>query len=571
MVNQPKHRDTLHSYEDWVILNSGNVQFENKQFTIPVRLAPAGWHIPESKWASLGVKNPKKGSAILNSMVRIEEYETLVPGTIISNTGEYKGIEGELMEIEVTAADQLENDLILQKCVPSSILEKTAYVYKSSKMPVYKIEHKGIIFLLPKSEVARYYFFAGSEIIKVLSEGRHDREVDIPGFLLEDKDQKQRIAIVKMEAGYSKKEKIVLAQIAVNARFHESADYIYRSIYKQQANSTETTFLQAKLFQNSSFVLGTTGIFLDPAKKYFFINQIHQTKEMPIFTELVVQLRVDPRQIADEDERQKLDSKKYKPKGLIRRPSKDVNLEQENEADFSSDRIMLQNGIIQHSNFFDVQEVTVTTAEKLSQDKRYEAEGNYKIIVGGSFTTNSQTSSKSTSLKAAIENIPLIENELNQLAILGDLPKLVNAIKADGQAYFSGYFNNTDSVRSFQELSYVIDLKQGINIVVLSFEYSKRQFYIFDLYYRGRTMKRTQILHRKNYGIIGPLEIELLIQSLAPHNYSWFEAFQAMGNPMYVSKGFNHRAKNQILTISDVGKNINSYIIKRGYSDQERI
>lgn len=565
LISQVKAQETIRSYTEWVILNSGYVKRVDKNYKIPLQLAPAGWHLEKSSWANL--EDSARSASIVMAMVNLEEYETLIPGTKISNTGEYIGWEGYRQIITIDSPGTLNFNKRLFNSLPEILFNKLPYKYNNPGMPVYSVYENGITYLIPKSEIARYYFFVGSKIIRLLSQGLYNSEVVIPGTVLLNETTQKKTAIVTMSEGFSRREKIVLAQIAVNEKFGESANYIQGSIFQQHVNDA-VTYLQTKFFQESLFRLGTTGIFLDPPyNQYFFVNQIHQTDEKPMFDLLVCKPKIDHRSIGDEDERQKLDTKKYKPKKLLFQPGMDVNLTQDDDV-ISSDITMLQNPVIQEK-FFEVKETIITTPEKLAQDKKYEADGEFKIIVSGKFSTGLQTSKTATSMKAAVENIGLIDKEIEHLGILEKLPAFVLAVKGSS-SISSAYYNNTNTIQAFREEFFIVNIGPSINLVILNFDYLGRQFYVFDIYYQDKSMKRTQIIHLMNYGIIPSQQIELIIERIKIHNFSWHETLKNFKPTGYVSKGFNHRAKNQDLALVDVGSNINIYITKHNYQDQER-
>lgn len=569
LVENVKDQKTLKSYEDWVILNPGYVKDIDKHYHVPVRIAPAGWHLESSHWAKLDLEDKSREAAILVSMVRIEEYETLVPGTIISNEGIYKGIEGERRKIYIESPDEIQFGLTLSDCVPGSIFEKLPYKYKSGKMPVYRVINDGVNYIIPRSELARFYFFVGSKIIRVLCSGLYGKEVDIPGYLIEKETTGEKIAVVTISEGFSAKEKIVLAKISLDPKFKESADFILTSIIYQEVNKFRPTFLQAKFFQQSPFFLGTTAISLNaPDNTFVFVNQVHQTDESPLFDTLISTPRVDHRMIKDEEERGKLDSTKYQPKKVVHQPDRDVYLT-DDEVSMSSDTTLLQNGIIQYDDFFTNKEIKVTTPEKILQDKKYENDGPYRIIIKRQFTTSPKTSTTATSLKAALENIPLIDNEIDGLLIAERIPLLVKYIVGD-QKMIAAYYDESPQIRSFQDDFHIIDIvKPNISIVAINVEFSQRQFYIFDLYFRGDSMKRTQLIYRPQFGIISETDIEMIIVKLKFCNYSWFETLESLGNLNYSSRGFNHRSDGKDISIEQLGTNIHKYILSHKPKGQD--
>lgn len=563
LVSRIGSQEKLASYERWVILNYGQVKLVNGSYEIPVRLAPALWHSSNSSWADL--TNFERSQLILTAHIKLEEYETMVPGSIISNKGIYLGCDGERKKILIKAPKDLDPSLRLFNCLPKDIFDKLPFRHYNAGIPVYKLQDGQITYIIPKTEVARYYFFVGSKITKLLSEGVYENNVSIPGILILNEKSNKKTAFVKISEGYTDREKIVLAKLAVDEDYRRTADFFMKKNFAKPERSTPA-YLQANFFQQSQVFLGATGIYLDPPhNNHFYVNQIHQTKEDQIFNLLVCIPKIDHRQAADQSEREKLMVETYKPKKLLHKPGLKVELTEDTEA-ISSDSTILQNPILQEIFFKDVQDVLVTTLEKLSQDKRYEADGSFRIIIGGKVTLSSKVSAKATSMRGVVENIPLLEREVEQLYILRDYLELIKAAINDGNITAS-FYSNAASEPCFQEEFDTLPLGPSFNLVVVNFDCNGRQFYVFDLYSGHKSMNRTQIVHSKAYGIISPKQIEVIIGKLNME-LSWNETFKKL-QETFTTKGFNHRVDQTPLTLTEVGSNINVYITKKTHGSKK--
>ena len=571
LVSRIKNQEKLASYERWVILNYGQVKLVDHSYEIPVRLAPASWHSSNSPWADFNITDLDRSQIILTAYINLEEYETMVPGTIISNKGKYLGCDGERMKVLIEAPRDLDPSLRLFDCLPRNLFNKLPFRHNNPGIPVYKLQAGQITYIIPKTEIARYYFFVGSKITKLLCEGVYENQVAIPGILLLNDASGKKTAFVKMSEGYTDREKIVLAQLAVDDHYKKTADFIVKLNFAKKEGAKqkggESNYLQANFFQQTPVAIGCTGLYLDPPhNQYFYVNQIHQTKEARIFDLLVIMPKVDHRQMADQSEREKLLTETYKPKKLLHKPGTKVELTQDPEA-ISSDSTILQNPILQEKFFEDIQDVVVTTLEKLSQDKKYEAEGTYRIIIDGKVTLSSKVSAKATSMKSVVENIPLLEREIQQLYILNDYMELIKAA-INEENTTATFYNNSANEPGFQEEFHVLPLGSSFSLIVVNFDYNGRQFYLFDLYYQHRSLNRTQILHSKTYGIISAKQIEIIIEMMNKDT-SWNETFKSLKKE-FVTKGFNHRVNSFPLTLAEVGSNINVYMTNRNYSSQKR-
>lgn len=562
--------EQLKSFPQWTVLHHGLVTLlvdKKETYECEIHLVPAYWHNMFSKWHELTEEEKKK--FIIKRKVLVDYLGYIIPGTILNGPQlKVKKDKKEIVVIPVYIESKKIKPDFLKNLVDEDILKKTPFYQDHSTLPCIKIEVDDKTFLLPTSEIARYYFFKGVKIPRCLTLGLYRNEFEDSALLLKNQQTETKSAFVSIKPGYTKEERFVFAELALNEKMRQSADYIKSNIHfcLTTKGRENLAYIKTNFFQEGSFEIASVGDYLDPPHNTIFcVNQIIDTSESLVFDLLRWLPFGGDRRSWKDEKRRELPKKSYKGKKTAYTPGKDPHLNPAGKPDPTSIPQPLEISDPEESFYFPKKEIQEIKGEKISQDVQYE--GNYIIVrkTGNIYTTNERGEQDSEIIKGYFTELERKQSEALNAEFLEDLDKSLTSKFKWGIEYF----HEQDENIYFKDIRNAIKmLDPKISCTILKLERLEKCFYLFEYSSSNSYLNRTTLLHDPNGMAFNSVKIKNILAAFTESNYSWTSKAERDAvdkDPRFdfvVIRGFNRNRGKKTFTIEQIAENINDYITK---------
>jgi hypothetical protein len=448
--------------------------------------------LEDSRYFVVGTKSNGNHRFIRNPEINLEKLQINIREK--SHTLESKPL---LSNFEVKEKNS--HFKVYNAMINSGIIIPLAGLYIS----VIRVINSGVNYLIPASEITRFYFLGESEITTHIFNGTFE-ELYAPGDIIESDDI--RIAQLLIKEGINKNGEKLLAKIAFQKEFHSAVSFINSSIQeflmknndkndKDNDNDTHTDitcYYDTKIPNKNAYQMYVGGkSFTYDGRKYFLVFQIYQTNERAPFDKILSGVLGPDHRSSNNKAGLPL---KASNKTLISNtpdPTKPVTVSSNLPSKPLSIKKNLTWEIETEENIFDVENIIVEKLSKEDQDAIYKSKTKIINVENNSFTTNGK-SAKGSNAGVASVGVEEITNKAPENIVV--LEKVFDYIVIEYDSYSVLFYDSTSKSFTKKRNDFILD---NVHLIMANLKNSSGQNFYFIEFDNSTIDTRLALIYAK--------------------------------------------------------------------------